>query len=155
MDKYGKFRFGYSYMKFLAEMQDDVDELYASLLYGGFVYEDTRIDLYQFFDELPDRDQVWSENFDPLMNQCSSNIGSLMEYLKDRCEDPLIRDNEEPIAYIQMPEDLWDALYGESDDETAVFLAEHFEEFMESEQMDYDLTEYGRNAALIYAKREE
>ena len=156
MDRETKFDFAREYVRFLAEVQDCVDELYANLIYGGYVYEDTRIDLYEFFDRIPDRDGMWGPyDFEPLMIECSSNIGSLTEYLKDRSEDSLIRDGEEPIAYIQLPEDLWNALYGENCDETAEFLAKKWADLMEIERMDYDLTTYGRNAALIYKAKEE
>ena len=151
MDREAKFYFAHEYILFLAEMQDVVNELYANLVYGGFVYEDTRIDLYEFFDKIPDRDGMWGPyDFDPLMVECSSNIGSLTEYLQDRSEDSLIRDGEEPVAYIQLPADLWNALYGETNDEIAEFLVKKWGEFMEIEEKDYDLTTYGRNAVLIY-----
>lgn len=146
MDRNDIKEFAVDYVKFLIETQNGVDELYASLCYGGFVYEDTRIDLYAVFD----KDNLDSSDLGRIVDECSSNIGTLKEYLADRSEDDLIRDDEEPIAYIQIPADIWDALYGEADDETADYLEEEFENFMDEHGMTYDLTEYGRNAVLVY-----
>ena len=146
MDRNVIIKFAADYVKFLIEAQRGVDELYASLCYGGFVYEDTRIDLYAVFDN----EDLDSSDIGKIIDECSSNIGTLKEYLADRSEDELIRDDEEPIAYIQMPADIWDALYGEADDGTADYLEEEFETFMDEHGMTYDLTEYGRNAVLVY-----
>ena len=49
MDKKEKFEFAVDYIRFLIDTQAGVDELYASLCYGGIVYEDTRINLYEVF----------------------------------------------------------------------------------------------------------
>ena len=138
--------FAVDYIRFLMETQMGVDELYASLCYGGIIYDDTRIDLYEVFD----RENLGSLNLNKVVDDCSSNIGSMKEYLADRSEDDLVRDGEEPVAYLQMPADIWDALYGEADGEVADYLAEEFEAFMDSHDMTYDLTEYGRNASLVY-----
>ena len=51
-----------------------------------------------------------------------------------------------------MPADLWDALYGLTEGEVYEILEERFDEFMEDHGMVYDLTEYGRNAVLVYQK---
>ncbi len=146
MDRKEIKEFAIDYIRFLIETQMGVEELYASLCYGGFVYDDTRINLYEVFDQ----EDLVSQDLYKVVDVCSSNIGGLKEYLADRSEDELIRDGEEPIAYIQMPADIWDALYGENDGEVADYLIEEFESFMNCQNMSYDLTEYGRNAALIY-----
>ena len=146
MDRNEIKEFAIDYIRFLIATQADVDELYASLCYGGIVYEDTRIDLYELFY----KDDLMSLNLNEVVDECSSDIGSMREYLEDRSEDVLIRDGEEPIAYLQIPADIWDALYGESDGEIADYLTEEFDTFMEDRGMSYDLTEYGRNAVLVY-----
>ena len=147
MDRNEIKEFAIDYIRFLIATQADVDELYASLCYGGIVYEDTRIDLYELFY----KDNLMSLNLNQVVDECSSDIGSMREYLEDRSEDVLIRDGEEPIAYLQIPADIWDALYGESDGEIADYLTEEFDTFMEDRGMSYDLTEYGRNAVLVYS----
>ncbi|MCR5331205.1 MAG: hypothetical protein K6E62_08450 [Lachnospiraceae bacterium] len=141
--------FAIDYIRFLIETQMGVDELYASLCYGGVIYDDTRIDLYAVFG----KEDLKSRDLNKVADECSSNIGSMREYLADRSEDELIRDGEEPIAYIQLPADIWDALYGEADGEIADHLIEEFESFMDGHEMSYDLTEYGRNAILVYPKK--
>ena len=138
-----------NYIRFLIETQMGIDELYASICYGGVVFDDTRIDLYALFD----KEDILSRDLYKSVDECSANIGSLMEYLEDRSEDELIRDDDEPIAYIQMPADIWDALYGESDGETAEYLTEEFDRFTDDNKISYDLTQYGRNAALIYQRK--
>lgn len=140
--------FAIDYIRFLIEARMSVDELYASLCYGGVIYDDTRIDLYALFD----KEDLMSQDLNKVIDECSSNIASMREYLADRSEDELIRDDEDPIAYIQMPADIWDALYGEADGEVADHLIEEFENFMDDHEMTYDLTEYGRNAILVYSK---
>ncbi len=146
MDRNEIKEFAIDYIRFLIATQAGVDELYASLCYGGVVYEDTRINLYDLFY----KDDLMSLDLNQVVDECSSDIGSLREYLEDRSEDELIRDGEEPIAYLQIPADIWDALYGESDGEIADYLTEEFDTFMEDRDMSYDLTEYGRNAVLVY-----
>ena len=148
MDKKEKFEFAVDYIRFLIDTQAGVDELYASLCYGGIVYEDTRINLYDVFA----KEDLLSQDLYKTADECSSEIGDIIEYLKDRSEDDCIRDGEEIVAYLQMPADIWDALYGESDGETAEYLTEQFEEFLDNRDMEYELTTYGRNAALIYRK---
>ena len=147
MDRNEIKEFAIDYIRFLIATQAGVDELYASLCYGGVVYEDTRINLYDLFY----KDDLMSLDLNQVVDECSSDIGSLREYLEDRSEDELIRDGEEPIAYLQIPADIWDALYGESDGEIADYLTEEFDTFMEDRGMSYDLTEYGRNAVLVYS----
>lgn len=146
MKKNDIFEFALDYIEFLNRTESIFDELYVSLCYGGFVYEDSRINLYDLFEK------KWTtrNNLSIYAEDCSTKIGSLREYLADRSEDVLIRGNQEPIAYIQMPADLWDALYGLT--EGYEVLEEKFDEFMEEHGMEYDLTEYGRNAVLIYLK---
>ena len=151
MNRKEKTEFITDYIRFLIETQEGVDELYASICYGGVVYDDTRIDLYELFY----KEDLLSQDLVKLAEECSSNIGDIMEYLEERSEDELVRENEEPVCYIQMPADIWDALYGESDGEIAEYLMDRFNEFMDDHDMDYDLTTYGRNAALIYIKKED
>ena len=146
MDRNEIKEFAMDYIRFLIVMQMGIDELYASLCYGGVIYDNTRIDLGALFD----RENLVSQDLYKIVDECSSNIGSLKEYLADRSEDELIREGEEPIAYIQMPADLWDALYWKAGGEVADLLIEEFEAFMDNHDMTYDLTDYGRNAALIY-----
>ena len=148
MDRNKIKEFAVDYIRFLIGTQMGVDELYASICYGGFVYDNTRIDLYAVFD----KEDLRSQDLNEVVEECSSNIGTMKKYLADRSEDELIRDGEEPIAYIQMPADIWNALYGEADDEIADYLIEEFDDFMEDHEMTYDLTEYGRNAILVYQK---
>ena len=148
MDRNKIKEFAVDYIRFLIGTQMGVDELYASICYGGFVYNDTRIDLYAVFD----KEDLRSQDLNEVVESCSSNIGTMKKYLADRSEDELIRDGEEPIAYIQMPADIWNALYGEADDEIADYLIEEFDSFMDDHEMTYDLTEYGRNAILVYPK---
>lgn len=147
MDRNDIREFAVDYIRFLIETQMGVDELYANLCYGGIVYDDTRIDLYELFD----REDLMSEDLYAAADECSTSIASLREYLEERSEAELIRDDEVPVTYIQMPADIWDALYGEADGEVADHLAEEFESFMTDHDMSYDLTEYGRNAVLIYS----
>lgn len=149
MDKKEKFDFAVDYIRFLIETQAGVDELYASLCYGGIVYEDTRINLYSVFG----KGNLLSLNLNEVAAQCSTGIGDIMEYLEERDEDDCIREGREVICYIQMPEDIWDALYGETDGETSDYLIEQFEEFLDNRDMEYELTTYGRNAVLIYKKQ--
>ena len=151
MDRKEKTEFITDYIRFLIETQEGVDELYASICYGGVVYDDTRIDLYELFY----KEDLLSQDLVKLAEECSSKIGDIMEYLEERSEDELVRENEEPVCYIQMPTDIWDALYGESDGEIAEYLSDRFNEFIDDHDMDYDLTTYGRNAALIYIKKED
>jgi hypothetical protein len=138
--------FAVDYIRFLIETQMGVDGLYANLCYGGIVFDDTRIDLYELFD----RENLLAQDLYTVTDECSSVIGTLREYLEDRSEDELIREDETPVAYIQLPADIWDALYGETDGEVADYLSEEFESFMNDHEMSYDLTEYGRNAILLY-----
>ena len=148
MDKKEKLDFVEDYIRFLIETQAGVDELYASLCYGGIVYDDTRIDLYEVFG----KENLLSLNLNEVVVECSTEIGNIIEYLEERDEDDCLREGEEVVCYIQMPADIWDALYGESDGETADYLVEQFEEFIDNRDMEYELTTYGRNAVLIYKK---
>ena len=148
MDKKEKLDFAEDYIRFLIETQAGVDELYASLCYGGIVYDDTRIDLYEVFG----KENLLSLNFNEVVAECSTEIGNIIEYLEERYEDDCLREGEEVVCYIQMPADIWDALYGESNGKTADFLVEQFEEFIDNRDMEYELTTYGRNAVLIYKK---
>ena len=148
MDKKEKLDFAEDYIRFLIETQAGVDELYASLCYGGIVYDDTRIDLYEVFG----KENLLSLNLNEVVVECSTEIGNIIEYLEERDEDDCLREGEEVVCYIQMPADIWDALYGESDGETADYLVEQFEEFIDNRDMEYELTTYGRNAVLIYKK---
>ena len=125
-----------------------MDELYASVCYGGFVFDDTRIDLYEVFY----KDDLLSQDLYKVVDECTSPIGDIREYLAERSEEDCLRDGEEVICYIQIPADIWDALYGESAGETSDYLKEQFEEFLDNRDMDYELTTYGRNAVLIYKK---
>ena len=148
MDKKEKLDFAEDYIRFLIETQAGADELYASLCYGGIVYDDTRIDLYEVFG----KENLLSLNLNEVVVECSTEIGNIIEYLEERDEDDCLREGEEVVCYIQMPADIWDALYGESDGETADYLVEQFEEFIDNRDMEYELTTYGRNAVLIYKK---
>ncbi len=148
MDKKEKLDFAEDYIRFLIETQAGVDELYASLCYGGIVYDDTRIDLYEVFG----KENLLSLNLNEVVAECSTEIGNIIEYLEERDEDDCLREGEDVVCYIQMPADIWDALYGESDGETADYLVEQFEEFIDNRDMEYELTTYGRNAVLIYKK---
>lgn len=150
MDKKEKLDFAEDYIRFLIETQAGVDELYASLCYGGIVYDDTRIDLYEVFG----KENLLSLNLNEVVAECSTEIGNIIEYLEERDEDDCLREGEEVVCYIQMPADIWDALYGESDGETADYLVEQFEEFIDNRDMEYELTTYGRNAVLIYKKEQ-
>ena len=150
MDKKEKLDFAEDYIRFLIETQAGVDELYASLCYGGIVYDDTRIDLYEVFG----KENLLSLNLNEVVAECSTEIGNIIEYLEERYEDDCLREGEEVVCYIQMPADIWDALYGESDGETADYLVEQFEEFIDNRDMEYELTTYGRNAVLIYKKEQ-
>ena len=49
MNRKDKIKFAVDYIRFLIDTQAGVDELYASVCYGGFVFDDTRIDLYEVF----------------------------------------------------------------------------------------------------------
>ena len=149
MNRNDIFEFALDYIEFLNRTQNLIGGLYISLCYGGFVYEDTRINLYDVFKVRG----LLRRHLRPLAEESSSKIGPLREYLADRNEEVLIRKNKEPIAYIQMPADLWDALYGLTEGEVYRELEERFDKFMEEHGMVYDLTEYGRNAALIYLKK--
>ena len=122
--------------------------MYASLCYGGIVYDDTRIDLYEVFG----KENLLSLNLNEVVAECSTEIGNIIEYLEERDEDDCLREGEEVVCYIQMPADIWDALYGESNGKTADYLVEQFEEFIDNRDMEYELTAYGRNAVLIYKK---
>ena len=146
MNRIEKIEFAVDYIRFLIDTQAGVDELYASVCYGGFVFDDTRIDLYEVFY----KDNLLSQDLYKVVDECSSSIGDISEYLAERNEEDCLRDGEEVICYIQIPADIWDALYGESDGETADYLKEMFEEFLDDREMDYELTTYGRNAVLIY-----
>ena len=148
MDKKEKLDFEEDYIRFLIETQAGVDELYASLCYGGIVYDDTRIDLYEVFG----KENLLSLNLNEVVAECSTEIGNIIEYLEERDEDDCLREGEEVVCYIQMPADIWDALYGESNGKTADYLVEQFEEFIDNRDMEYELTAYGRNAVLIYKK---
>lgn len=150
MNRKEKIEFAVDYIRFLINTQAGVDELYASVCYGGFVFDDTRIDLYEVFY----KDDLFSQDLYKVVDECSSPIGDIREYLAERGEEDSLRDGEEVICYIQIPADIWDALYGESDGETADYLKEMFEEFLDDREMDYELTTYGRNAVLIYKKEQ-
>jgi len=150
MNRIEKIEFAVDYIRFLIDTQAGVDELYASVCYGGFVFDDTRIDLYEVFY----KDNLLSQDLYKVVDECSSSIGDISEYLAERNEEDCLRDGEEVICYIQIPADIWDALYGESDGETADYLKEMFEEFLDDREMDYELTTYGRNAVLIYKKEQ-
>ena len=150
MNRREKIEFAADYIRFLINTQAGVDELYASVCYGGFVFDDTRIDLYEVFY----KDDLFSQDLYKVVDECSSPIGDIREYLAERGEEDCLRDGEEVICYIQIPADIWDALYGESDGETADYLKEMFEEFLDDREMDYELTTYGRNAVLIYKKEQ-
>ena len=150
MNRKEKIEFAVDYIRFLINTQAGVDELYASVCYGGFVFDDTRIDLYEVFY----KDDLFSQDLYKVVDECSSPIGDIREYLAERGEEDCLRDGEEVICYIQIPADIWDTLYGESDGETADYLKEMFEEFLDDREMDYELTTYGRNAVLIYKKEQ-
>ena len=150
MNRKEKIEFAVDYIRFLINTQAGVDELYASVCYGGFVFDDTRIDLYEVFY----KDDLFSQDLYKVVDECSSPIGDIREYLAERGEEDCLRDGEEVICYIQIPADIWDALYGESDGETDDYLKEMFEEFLDDREMDYELTTYGRNAVLIYKKEQ-
>ena len=149
MDRKEKNELAVDYIRFLIDTQAGVDELYASVCYGGFVFDDTRIDLYEVFY----KDDLLSQDLNKVVEECSSKIGDIREYLSERDEEECIRDGEELICYIQIAADIWDALYGESDGETAEYLIGQFEEFLDNHDMEYELTTYGRNAVMLY-KRE-
>lgn len=148
MNRIEKIEFAVDYIRFLIDTQAGVDELYASVCYGGFVFDDTRIDLYEVFY----KDNLLSQDLYKVVDECSFSIGDISEYLAERDEEDCLRDGEEVICYIQIPADIWDALYGESDGETADYLKEQFKEFLDNRDMDYELTTYGRNAVLIYKR---
>lgn len=148
MNRKEKIEFAIDYVRFLIDTQAEVDELYASVCYGGFVFDDTRIDLYEVFY----REDLLSQDLYKVVDECSSPIGDIREYLAERGEEDCLRDGEEVICYIQIPADIWGALYGESDGEIADYLKEQFNEFLDNRDMDYELTTYGRNAVLIYKK---
>lgn len=150
MDKKEKLDFAVDYIRFLIETQAGVDELYASLCYGGVVYENTRIDLYEVFG----KEDILSLNLNEVVAECSTEIGDIMEYLEERDEEDCLREGGEVVCYIQMPADIWDALYGETDGETADYLVEQFEEFLDNRDLEYELTTYGRNSVLIYQKED-
>ena len=150
MDRKEKIEFAVDYIRFLIETQAGVDELYASICYGGFVFDDTRINLYDVFY----KDDLLSQDLYKVVEECSSDIGDIMDYLAERDEAECVREDEELIAYIQIPSGIWDALYGDSDGETAEYLIEQFEEFLNNHDMEHELTTYGRNAVLIYKKTE-
>ena len=78
--------------------------------------------------------------------------GADLEAILVRAKFIAASEGEEVVCYIQMPADIWDALYGETDGEIAEYLIEQFEEFLDNHDMEYELTTYGRNAALIYKK---
>ena len=148
--------FAVDYISYLLTAQEYVDKFEANLCYGGFVYEDTRIDLYELFDNevIYEDDFHWSD-IGEVVDECSSNIGTIRGYLTERNEDGLIWDDEELIAYIQMPEAIWDALYWGKGDATIVHLAEEFKNFIDEHGMFYTLTEYGRNAMLVYLDKDK
>ena len=148
MNRTEKLDFAVDYIRFLIETQAGVDELYASLCYGGVVYDDTRIDLYNVFG----KENLFSLDLNEVVAECSTGIGDIMEYLEERDEEDCLREGEEVVCYIQMPADIWDVLYGETDGEIAEYLIEQFEEFLDNHDMEYELTTYGRNAVLIYKK---
>ncbi len=150
MNRKEKIEFAVDYIRFLINTQVGVDELYASVCYGGFVFDDTRIDLYEVFY----KDDLFSQDLYKVIDECSSPIGDIREYLAERGEEDCLRDGEEVVCYIQIPADIWDALYGGSDGETTDYLKEMFEEFLYDREMDYELTTYGRNAVLIYKKEQ-
>ena len=149
MKKNDIFEVALDYIEFLDRTQNLIGGMYVRLCYGGFVYEDTRINLYEVFKVRG----LLRRQLGPYVEGYLEKIGSLREYLTDRNEEGLVRKKKEPIAYIQMPADLWDALYGLTEGEAYATLEESFDKFMKDHGMEYDLTEYGRNAALIYLKQ--
>lgn len=54
--------------------------MYASVCYGGFVFDDTRIDLYEVFY----KDAPFSQDLYKVVDECSSPIGDIREFLDDR-----------------------------------------------------------------------
>ncbi|MBR5177534.1 MAG: hypothetical protein IKW90_01880 [Lachnospiraceae bacterium] len=149
MDRKDKLEFALDYIRFLIDTQAGVDELYASICYGGVVYDDKRINLYDVFYV----DNLKLQDLHKVVAECSSEIGDIMQYLEERDEKELLDDEKELVCYIQIASDIWDALYGESDGEIAEYLTTEFEDFLDSHDMEYELTTYGRNAVFIY-KRE-
>ena len=148
MNRKEKIEFAVDYIRFLIDTQAGVDELYASVCYGGVVFDDTRIDLYKVFY----KEDLLSQDLYKVVDECSSTIGDIREYLAERSEEDCLRDGEEVICYIQISADIWDALYGEFNGVTADYLKEQFKKFLDNRDADYELTTYGRNAVLIYKK---
>lgn len=148
MDRKDKLEFALDYIRFLIDTQAGVDELYASICYGGVVYDDTRINLYDVFYV----DNLKSQDLHKVLAECSSEIGDIMEYLAERNEKELVDDKRELVCYIQIAADIWNALYGESEGDVAEYLVTEFDDFLDSHDMEYELTTYGRNAVLIYKK---
>ena len=124
-----------------------MDDPFINLCYGGVVFDDTRVNLYDVFDN----DDIKAHDLTKLIEECSSDIGDIQQYLDERNEGGFVPKEGELICYLQMPADIWDAIYGESDGDDAEFLKEKFEEFIENQGLSYELTEYGRNAAVVYA----
>ncbi len=91
MDKKEKLDFAEDYIRFLIETQAGVDELYASLCYGGIVYDDTRIDLYEVFG----KENLLPLNLNEVVAECSTEIGNIIEYLEERDEDDCLREGED------------------------------------------------------------
>ncbi len=155
----------HSYVYYLVEKQIWDVGYRAEICFGGFVFDDTRVDLYEVFDRSkPEAEELFRlvedyEDCDDLIvkicGECTENIGSLEQYLKDRGEYDLVREGKEPVAYIQMPSYIWDEMYWKNQDEYPEYLVEQFEGVMRLYNLDYDLTTYGRNAVLVYENEDK
>ncbi len=123
--------------------------------YGVIVYENSKIDLTDIFF----CGYLGRHSIEQRTEEYIQTIDSFSKYLEERNEDSLIRKDEKPIAYIHIPEILWDALYWgcrEYDDPKLIkFLNKSFDKFMKEHDMEYDLTEYGRNSILVYYHGED
>lgn len=146
-------KFAIDFMVLLTEINS-----YPSLrdIYPGIiVYENKKIDLADiFFCGYLGRYRIEQRT-----EEFIQEIESFSKYLEDREEDSFIRKDEKPIAYIQMREEIWDALYWgcrEQDDPKMIrFIKRNINKFMKEHNTVYDLTQYGRNGILVYYHGED
>ena len=145
--------FALDYIRCLKRMQKHIDPLYGDLLYGKMYFDGFMVDLDNIFD-----DEYETMNLHKKINSSAEyDYGPLIEELKDRGEEQFYDKNDKPVAYIHIPETIWDLLYWgyRARDKSGKYLATAFRRFMNKHNMTFGLTGYGRNAILVYYIGEE
>ena len=153
MDKDLLKKFALDYIRCLIRMQKHIDRIYANLLYGKMYFDGFMVDLDDIFDDEYETMNLRKE----IDSSAEYDYGPLIDVLTEDGEEQFYDENDKPVAYIHIPETIWDLLYwGYRDrDKSGKYLATAFRRFMNKHNMTFGLTGYGRNAILVYYIGEE